>query len=438
MRRRRHRYSRSRGYLQSGGRDRSISSGIRIASLFVLLVGINVYVFFFRGGQSIGDLLKASAMQREAGRGKTVGKRNGMLSTTQVTSTTHEGSHSSRASTFGRATGGSKDDRLIVRGSLKGHNGLAAALASVALPNAQINRLIHALTGKLDFRTLKAEQHFELEVDPADQRVRRFVFHRTPIERVVARSKDGKLWAEVETDKLEDRVVAVGGRVRGSLHQSLATTGETSPLIHAFVRLFSWDVNWASDPRDGDVFRILVTKKYVKGKFYKYGAIVAAEYYGQHGRRQIFRWHRADGTYGYYTPEGRSIRRPFLKTPLHFRRISSGFANRRLHPVLGRSRRHNGVDYAAATGTPVWAAADGVVAMARRNGGAGKMVMIRHAGGVVTMYMHLSRFARRLRAGQHVAQRQVVGYVGATGLATGPHLHYGIKVRGRYVKSARI
>ena len=140
---------------------------------------------------------------------------------------------------------------------------------------------------------------------------------------------------------------------------------------------------------------------------------------------------RNDGKGGYYTPEGRSIRRAFLKTPLSYRRISSGFDTKRLHPILHRTKGHFGVDYAAPTGTPIWAAADGTVLKIGRYSGAGRMVLLQHASGVRTVYMHMHRFATGLRRGVHVKQRQYIGQVGATGLATGPHLHYGIYVRGR-------
>jgi murein DD-endopeptidase MepM/ murein hydrolase activator NlpD len=136
---------------------------------------------------------------------------------------------------------------------------------------------------------------------------------------------------------------------------------------------------------------------------------------------------------GYFVPEGRSLRRAYLKTPLNFRRLSSRYNSKRFHPVLHTTKGHYGVDYAASVGTPVWAAAEGTVAMAARSGGAGNMVVLNHPSNVSTVYMHLSRFAKGLKAGQKVRQRQLIGHVGSTGLSTGPHLHYGMKVRGRYV-----
>src|SRR5690606_9061590 len=145
-------------------------------------------------------------------------------------------------------------------------------------------------------------------------------------------------------------------------------------------------------------------------------------------------WEAPDGsTRGWFDRDGKSLDRTLLKSPLKFTRISSGFNPRRMHPVLHRVKGHNGTDYAAPEGTPVWAAADGVIAFRGKKGGAGNMVILSHAGGMKTLYMHLSRFEDGQRVGQKVAQRTVIGYVGQTGLATGPHLHFAVRLGGRYV-----
>jgi murein DD-endopeptidase MepM/ murein hydrolase activator NlpD len=158
---------------------------------------------------------------------------------------------------------------------------------------------------------------------------------------------------------------------------------------------------------------------------------LAAEYATERASHRVVYFVGNDRKGGYYTPEGRSIRRAFLKTPLSYRRISSRFDRKRLHPILHRTKGHFGVDYAAPTGTSIWAAADGKVLKIGRFGGAGRMVLLQHASGVRTVYMHMHRFAKGLHRGSRVKQRQYIGQVGATGLATGPHLHYGIYVYGR-------
>ena len=233
------------------------------------------------------------------------------------------------------------------------------------------------------------------------------------------------------------KLIKLGGKVTSSLGQAIQEKGERSALVSTFVSLLSYDINWYADPREGDEYRIIVEKRYLGGKFYGYGKILSGEYKGLIGRRQVFYHVDRAGKGGHYTPEGRSINRSFLKIPLNFNRISSKFDRKRYHPVLHRTKGHYGVDYAAEPGEPVWATAAGVVTKSGRHGGAGNMVQLAHKNRVTTVYMHFSRIARGIRTGKKVRQRQVIGYVGSTGLASGPHLHYGIYVRGKYVDPMR-
>jgi murein DD-endopeptidase MepM/ murein hydrolase activator NlpD len=326
------------------------------------------------------------------------------------------------------------DNSLIVRGGMKGHLGLSSALAALKIDQGQIAELVAALKSTLDMRSLRPKHTFEVRLDPNTKRIRKFIYKLTPIDSVVAtRSSGGTLKARRVREKLETKIARVGGKIRSSLNSAMDRVGESSSLVAAFTDLFGWDVNWYSDPRDGDEFRIVVEKRFRDGELYDYGHILAAEYRGEVGRFQAFYYKPKGRSAGYYTPEGRSINREFLKMPLNFRRISSRFNMHRFHPVLHRTKGHFGVDYAAARGTPVWAPADGTVTKIGRFGGAGNMISLRHSHGRTTVYMHLSRFARGLKRGSRVKQRQVIGYVGATGLATGPHLHYGIRVNGRHV-----
>lgn len=388
---------------------------VRLGMLFAVLIGINVYVFFFRGDKSIGELLKAGAMQRP--RRSTASTSNGKKSA------------SSSADPAARTT-----DALVLEGSLEGHTGLFAALDKLALQPAQIASIVKALEPKLDMRALRPSQTFRVELDRRTRKLERFSFRVSRLVRLeVTPGPGGKLRVRRRERELTTKVVRIGGRIESSLGEAMTDAGESLALVALFVDLFAYDINWYADPRPGDEFRAIVERKYLDGKFYTYGKILAAEYRGAAGRYQVYHFKRSDGRGGYYTPEGRSIERSLLKTPLRFSRISSRFSKRRYHPVLHRVRGHFGVDYAAARGTPVWAAAGGSVISAGRAGGAGNMVVLKHAGGLTTLYMHLSRFARGLHRGQKVKQRQLIGYVGATGLATGPHLHFGLKRNGRYI-----
>jgi murein DD-endopeptidase MepM/ murein hydrolase activator NlpD len=211
--------------------------------------------------------------------------------------------------------------------------------------------------------------------------------------------------------------------------------GESDQLALDLADIFAWDVDFNTELQKGDSFRVAVEKLYLDGRFAKYGRILAAEFVRGERRLQAVRFEGERGA-GYYAPDGTPLRKAFLRSPLKFSRISSGFSTARRHPILHTVRAHLGVDYAAPTGTPVMAAADGVVTAAGWMGGYGKTVKLRHANGFETLYGHLSRI--NVRAGQRVSQGTCVGLVGRTGLATGPHLDYRMIRGGRFVNPLRV
>lgn len=230
----------------------------------------------------------------------------------------------------------------------------------------------------------------------------------------------------------ELRVVAVHGRVERSLFEAVEAAGEQAALVLALVAIFESEFDFTADSRPGDRFRLLVEKRYAGETFVNYGRILVAQYAG--GRRVLTGiGHAAHGRFGYYDLQGRSLRKTFLRSPLAFTRITSGFTLARRHPILGGFLPHLAVDYAAPPGTPVRAVADGVVSGAGWDGGYGIAVRLRHRAGYETLYAHLSGLAPGIRPGVRVRQRQVVGYVGSTGRSTGPHLHYEVIKGGRRV-----
>jgi murein DD-endopeptidase MepM/ murein hydrolase activator NlpD len=207
--------------------------------------------------------------------------------------------------------------------------------------------------------------------------------------------------------------------------------------------VFAYDLDFYNDSHEGDTFKVIVEKEYGKDKeLLRYKRILAAEYRGKAGTFRTFFFSSPGqppgGKGGYYTESGESSEKTMLKTPLKFTRVTSGFDRRRMHPVLHEVREHLGIDYAAPTGTPVWAAASGTIVHRGEAGGAGNLVMIRHDGGVETAYMHLSKFVAGQQVGQHVDAKTVIGYVGATGLATGPHLHFGVKQDGVFIDPTKL
>lgn len=232
--------------------------------------------------------------------------------------------------------------------------------------------------------------------------------------------------------------VRLAGNISLSLFGAVERLGENGALAMRLADIFGWEIDFIRDIRVGDTFRVLVEKRMRNGKLLGYGEILAAEFVNQGVPYQGFLFHDDTGHPGYYNVEGDSLKKAFLKAPLEFSRISSNFTWRRLHPILGTYRPHPGVDYAAPTGTPVKAVGNGTVTRVGWVRGGGNAVYLRHMNGYMTTYMHLSRFARGLRKGDKVEQGEVIGYVGSTGLATGPHLDFRMKHNGQFINPNKV
>ena len=245
-------------------------------------------------------------------------------------------------------------------------------------------------------------------------------------------SRDGAegLKADVLQNPLEMRMRTVRGVIDSSLFEAVAAAGAHDQTAVALADIFGWDVDFVLDVRPGDAFVVTYPEIYRDGVYVHDGPIQAAEFVNNGRDFRAVRYTDPDGGSHYYTPEGRSLHKAFLRTPVEFTRVSSRFNSARYHPILNLIRAHKGVDYAAPMGTPVRAAGDGRIRFAGRKGGYGNVVEIEHSSSVVTVYGHLSRFARGTRVGAHVTQGVVIAYVGMTGLATGPHLHYEYRVNG--------
>ncbi len=247
----------------------------------------------------------------------------------------------------------------------------------------------------------------------------------------ITRNESG-FCAERKPIEYEKRILHLGGVIDDNLISSIGEGRENQMLALDLSDIFSWDIDFTTDLRDGDTFKIVVEGLYLNGELKRYGNILSAEFMNDGGTYCAYRF-APNGKADYYDAEGNSLRKSFLRAPLSFRRISSMFTNKRFHPILKISRPHHGLDYAASTGTPVSASGDGTVVFAGRRGQYGKLIIIRHRNGYKTSYGHLSQIRGGVRRGTKVEQGQVIGYVGATGLATGPHLHYEMRVYNKPV-----
>ena len=214
------------------------------------------------------------------------------------------------------------------------------------------------------------------------------------------------------------------GTITSSLFLAAQKSGLSNAMTMELANIFGWDVDFALDIREGDSFRVIYQELYLNGEKVKDGQILAAEFTNQGKTFTAIRYDSPNGNSNYYTPEGDSMRKAFLRSPIDFARISSHFNLSRKHPVLHTIRAHKGTDYAASRGTPIKATGDGKIVYAGRKGGYGNAVIIQHGQTYKTLYAHMNNFARGIHSGKRVRQGQVIGYVGSTGLATGPHLHY--------------
>lgn len=243
--------------------------------------------------------------------------------------------------------------------------------------------------------------------------------------------------AEKVKIEYERRTGQIGGVINDSLISSIGGGRERLSLALNLSDIFAWDIDFTTDMRSGDTFKMIVEELYQGNEFKRYGNILAAEFVNNGKDYHAYRFEHS-GKAGYYDDEGKTLKRAFLKVPLSFRRISSRFSKGRFHPVLKKYRPHHGVDYAAPAGTPVSAVGDGTVTFSGYKGDYGKLVMIRHSNGYKTYYGHLSRIGKGIAPGVKVGQGEVIGFVGSTGLATGPHLHYEMRVNEKPFNPLRI
>lgn len=244
-----------------------------------------------------------------------------------------------------------------------------------------------------------------------------------------SRNENGFIYKE-ESVEPDTHIAYREATISNSLFLAGTEVGMDEKLIMELAGIFGWDVDFALDIRAGDSFKVLFEEQFLNGEKLRNGSILAAEFTNQGKTFQAVRYTDSKGDNHYFTPEGKSMRKAFLRTPVDFARISSHFNLQRKHPVLNKIRAHKGTDYAAPTGTPIKAAGDGRVTFAGTKGGYGRTVIIQHGQSYKTLYAHMHRYGRGIRSGTRVKQGQIIGYVGSSGLATGPHLHYEFYLNG--------
>ena len=317
---------------------------------------------------------------------------------------------------------------------------LAGLLDSYEFGGRFVYEFVEAVRPVFDPRRIRGGNTYRLTIDD-DGHLRRFEYYIDNEEFLkvdYVEGKDAFFKAErvpFVRERIETATAGVIDQQNSSLAAALDAVGENVNLAILMAEVFSGEIDFNNDLRRGDHFNVLFEKYYREDEFSDYGNIVAAEFTNDGRKLQAFSFViPGDDAPLYYDAQGRSLKRLFLPSPFRFEpRVTSRFSYRRLHPVLGVNRPHLGVDYGAPTGTPVVSVANGRVVSATNSGGSGNMVRLRHTNGYETYYLHLSRFANGMHSGARVVQGQIIGYVGATGLATGPHLDYRIRKNGTFV-----
>ncbi len=305
-------------------------------------------------------------------------------------------------------------------------------LRAASLPPQKAHAVAQALAGLLDPRSLNDADRYELVHSTAGEFARLSIARK--LERFVVEAAPAGLAARKETIPLEARERKAAGAINDSLWQSMMTAGLEPAVILEFADVFAWNVDFLTEPRRGDRYALSWKEERTpEGKLASL-TVTAALYEGEATGRHTATLFAGD----YFDEDGESLRKTFLHAPLNFRRISSGFTNRRFHPVLRLWRAHHGTDYAAPAGTPVVSVGDGSVVFRGWGGSLGNLVKIRHNGSYTTFYGHLSRFEKGLAAGSRVHQGQVIGRVGSTGLSTGPHLHFQVMRDGSLVNFLKL
>lgn len=329
-------------------------------------------------------------------------------------------------------------DATVVKHTLRRGETLAELLVSQSVDYAEAHRAITALKKEFNPRSLKAGQPIELTLASPETeetaRLQALTIHQDAIHQVkVQRDDSGAFVASSHKKPLTPHLKLAGGTITNSLFETGYANGIPDGILAQLVKAYSYDVDFQREIRRGDQLEVLFESlKTEDGQVVDHGKIVYAKLKLRGEPLTIYHYETQDGESGFFNEKGESVIRALLKTPVNGARISSGFGKRH-HPILGYTRMHKGTDFAASTGTPIYAAGDGRVVFAGRNGGYGNFIKIRHNSTYSTAYAHLHRFRKGVRKGSRVKQGEVIGYVGTTGRSTGPHLHYEVHKNGRQV-----
>jgi murein DD-endopeptidase MepM/ murein hydrolase activator NlpD len=316
--------------------------------------------------------------------------------------------------------------------TIKSGENLSTIFSSLNLNREDLHKIIHSnATGK-QFADVLPGQDLTATVN-AEGELEQLTYVKNPFETLVATRHDGDFDVKLFSKKIDYQITSAKGSIHSSLFEDGVNAGLSEKVILKLADIFAWDIDFALNLHEGDQFTVVYEKLFVDGKEFDTGDILSVEFVNQDKTYTAVRFADNKGHTGYYTPEGNSLRKAFLQNPMDFAKISSHFNLHRKHPILNTIRAHKGVDYSAAIGTPVKTTGEGKIVFHGTKNGYGNVVEIEHGQKYSTLYAHLSRFKSGHKVGSKVNQGDVIGYVGKTGLATGPHLHYEFRIAGKHV-----
>ncbi|MGB5741408.1 MAG: peptidoglycan DD-metalloendopeptidase family protein [Sedimenticolaceae bacterium] len=314
---------------------------------------------------------------------------------------------------------------------------LARIFAAQKLDAALLHRIVSSSEEAKSLAKIQPGQTIRFLFDENSE-LTRLELHRNRVESLRVGITDDDISVEQISKAVEKRTASAAAVIQASLFVDAQKAGLSDGQIMDLASIFGWDIDFALEIRAGDQFRVLFEEHFLDGEKLRDGPILAAEFTNRGKTFRAVRYEDRNGEVGYFDDDGHSKRRAFIRTPIKFARVSSRFNPKRWHPVLKRWRSHKGVDYAAPAGTPIRASGDGRVSFRGTKGGYGRTVILQHAGQYTTLYAHMSKYSKRAKVGARVKQGQVIGYVGKSGLASGPHLHYEFRVHGVHKDPLRV
>lgn len=321
--------------------------------------------------------------------------------------------------------------------TVKSGENLSSIFSDLNLSREDLHKIIHANSTGKQFAAVEPGQDVVATLNASGE-LERLTYAKNPFETLIATRHEDGFDVELLSKKVDYQVASAKATIHSSLFEDGTRAGLPEKIILKLADIFAWDIDFALNLREGDEFTVVYEKLFVEGREFDTGDILSVEFVNQGKTYTAVRFEDNQGNTGYYTPDGNGLRKAFLQTPMDFAKISSHFNLHRKHPILNTIRAHKGVDYSAAIGTPVKTTGDGKIVFRGVRNGYGNVVEIEHGQKYSTLYAHLSGFKSDQKVGSSVKQGDVIGYVGKTGLATGPHLHYEFRIAGQHVNPVTV